>query len=158
MSAETLTSVQAAANYPVNAFSGAGVLQVAWGTYAVAATFEDGDIIKICKVPAGATIINGYLQMEDLDDGTGALDVMLGWAANGSDAADPNGLILAGAKPGTISVHLDIASSLIHFGGVITGDGPKTFAKETTIQLEANTPSNSFAAGRITVVVYYTVA
>jgi hypothetical protein len=158
MSAETLTATRAAAAFPVTAFFGAGVVQCAWGTIAVGATVEDGDIFEMCKVPAGATIIGGYLHMEDIDDGTEALDLMLGWAANGTDAADPNGLILAGVKTGDISVHLDVASTFMPFGGVLLSAGPKTLAAETTIQVEANTPSNSFAAGQMTVYVYYTVA
>jgi hypothetical protein len=129
---------------------------VAWGTYAVAAAVEDGDIFEMCKVPAGATIIDGYIQCEDLDTGTEALDMMVGWAANGVDDADPNGLLLAHVFTGDISVHLDVASSRVYFGGVMTGAGPKTLAAETTIQVEVNTAANVFAAGQLTVVVYYT--
>jgi hypothetical protein len=158
MAAETLTATRAASSFPATAYSAAGVLQVAWGTYALAATVEDGDIFEMCKVPKGATIIGGYIQMEDLDTGTEVLDMMVGWAANGTDAADPNGLLLAHVFSGDISVHLDVASSLVFFGGTLTGAGPKTLGAETMIQVEANTPSNVFAAGQMTVVVYYTVA
>lgn len=158
MAAETLTATRAASTFPSTKYSAAGVLQVAWGTYAVAATVEDGDIFEMCKVPAGATIIGGYIQCEDMDTGTEVLDLMVGWAANGSDDADPNGLCLAHVFTGDISVHLDVASSIVHFGGLITSAGPKKLAAETTIQVEANTPSNVFAAGQMTVVVYYTVA
>jgi hypothetical protein len=158
MAAETLTATRAASTFPATAFFGAGVLQVAWGTYAVAATVEDGDIFEMCKVPAGATVIGGYIQAQELDTGTEVLDLMVGWAANGTDAADPNGLLLAHVFSGDISVHLDAVGSRVFFGGVITTTGPKTFAKDTIIQVEANTPSNAFAAGQMTVVVYYTVA
>jgi len=154
MAAETLTATRATLN--ATQFSGAGVLQCAWGTYAVAANVEDGDIFEMCKVPAGATIIGGYIQCEDMDTGAEALDLMVGWAANGTDAADPNGLLLAHVFTGDISVHLDVASSKVEFGGVLTGAGPKTLAAETTIQVEANTAATTFAAGQMTVVVYYT--
>lgn len=156
MAAETLTATRAADTFPVFNASGAGVLCTAWGTYAVAANVEDGDIFEMCKVPAGATIVGGYIQCEDLDTGTEAIDLMVGWAANGSDAADPNGLCLAHVFTGDISVHLDIASSIVFFGGVITGAGPKTLTNETTIQVEANTAADTFAAGQMTVVVWYT--
>ena len=155
MAAETLTATRAAATFPVFKASGAGLLCCAWGTYVVANAVEDGDIFEMCKVPAGATIVGGYLQTEDLDTGSEAIDVMVGWAANGSDAADPNGLLLDKVLTGDISVHLDIASNIVFFGGVLTGDGPKTLVNETTIQVEVNTAAATFAAGQITVVVYY---
>jgi hypothetical protein len=156
MAAETLTATRAAESFPVAKGHSGGTLHVAWGTYAVAAAVEAGDIFEMCKVPAGATIMGGYLQCEDLDTGTEALDMMVGWAANGTDAADPNGLMLAHVFSGDISVHLDVASSLVFFGGVMTGAGPKTLAAETTIQVEVNTAANVFAAGQVTLVVYYT--
>lgn len=158
MAAETLTATRAASTFQATQYSAAGVLQVAWGTYAVAANVEAGDIFEMCKVPQGATIIGGYIQCEDLDTGAEALDLMVGWAANGTDAADPNGLLLAHVFTGDISVHLDVASSIVSFGGVLTGAGPKTLAAETIIQVEANTAATTFAAGQMTVVVYYTVA
>lgn len=157
MTAETLTATRAASTFPVFKPSGAGVLCAAWGTHAVAANVEDGDIFEMCKVPANATIVGGYLQAEDLDTGTEAIDLMVGWAANGTDAADPNGLLLAHVFTGDISVHLDVASSIVFFGGVLTSAGPKTLAAETTIQVEANTAAATFAAGQMTVVVWYTV-
>ena len=156
MTAETLSATRAASTFPVFQDVGPGSLCVAWGTYAVAANVEDGDIFEMCKVPADATIIGGYLQAEDLDTGTEAIDLMVGWAANGTDAADPNGLLLAHVFTGDISVHLDVASSLVFFGGVITSAGPKTLAAETTIQVEANTAAATFAAGQMTLVVFYT--
>jgi hypothetical protein len=156
MAAETLTADRAAASFPVAQGHTEGALHVAWGTYAVAATVEDGDIFEMCKVPAGATIVGGYVACSDMDTGTEVLDLMAGWAANGTDIADPNGLMLAHVFTGDISVHLDVASSIVFFGGVLTGAGPKTLLAETTLQIEANTPSNVFAAGQLTMVVYYT--
>lgn len=94
--------------------------------------------------------------IEDLDQhATETLDLMVGWAANGDEIADPNGLMLAKVLNGDISAHLDIASSLIFFGGVLTGDGPKTFDAETLIQIECNTTCATFVAGQMSVYVNY---
>lgn len=158
MAAETLTATRAASTFPVSQGHTAGAVHVAWGTYAVAANVEDGDIFEMCKIPKGATIVDGFIQLEDMDTGSEALDLMVGWAANGVDAADPNGLCLAHVFTGDISVHLDVASSRVFFGGLLTEEGPKTFSAETVIQVEANTPAATFAAGQMTVVVYYTCA
>jgi hypothetical protein len=156
MAAETLTATRV--GLPVTAFFGAGVLQVAWGTIAVGAAVEADDIFEMCKVPAGATVIGGYLHMEDLDTGGEAIDVSVGWAANGSDAADPNGLLLAGVKTGDISVHLDVASTFMPFGGVLLSAGPKTLARDTILQVTVIAAATTFAAGQMTLVAYYTVA
>ena len=80
---------------------------------------------------------------------------MVGWAANGSDAADPNGLMLAATLTGDISVHLDVASTMLFFGGVLTGAGPKTLENETIIQVECNTAAATFAAGQMSLYVDY---
>lgn len=156
MTAETLTATRAASGFPVAQAHAAGVVCAAWGTYAVAANVEDGDIFEMCKVPAGATVIGGWFHAGDLDTGAEALDLMVGWAANGSDAADPNGLLLAGVKTGDISVHLDVASTWMPLQGVLLAAGPKTFEEETTIQVEANAAATTFAAGQMTVCVLYT--
>ena len=160
MAAETLTSARASATYPVAASGPAGDLKVAWGTFAVAsAALEDGDIFEMCWVPDGCTIIGGWYQSGDMDTGTEELDNMCGWAANSSDAADPNGLMLAGVITNDISVHLDAASTLIHFGGVITSAGPKTFTAgggSTKIQVETNAAAAAMAAVQMTVVALYT--
>ena len=156
MVAETLTATRAASTFPATQYFGAGVLQCAWGTYAVAANVEDGDIFAMCKVPAGATIVGGYFSMEDMDTGTETLDLMLGWAANGVDDADPNGLLLAGVKTGDISVHLDVAGTWMPLGGLMLSGGPVTLSAETTIQVEANAAATTFAAGQRSVVIYYT--
>jgi len=156
MAAETLTATRAGSTVHATDFLGAGVLQCAWGTIAVAANVEDGDIFEMCKIPAGSTIVGGHFHAEDMDTGTETLDLMLGWAGNGVDSADPNGLLLAGVKTGDISAHLDVASTWMPLAGVLLTGGPVTFGAETTIQVEANAVAATFAAGQMSVVVYYT--
>jgi len=151
----TFTSTRAAATAPIAHSVGGAQLCVAWGTIALSTNVVDGDIWQMCRVPANATIVGGYLHAADLDTGGEAIDFMAGWAANGTDAADPNGLLLAGTKTGDISVHLDVASTWMPLQGVMTAAGPKTLSAETLIQVEANTAATTFAAGQLTVVVYY---
>jgi len=152
----TFTATRAAATFPVAQSHIAGTLCRAWGTIAVTDAPADDDIYQMCRVPAGATITGGYLHTEDLDQhGTETLDLMVGWAANGSDAADPNGLMLAATLTGDISVHLDVASTMLFFGGVLTGAGPKTLENETIIQVECNTAAATFNAGQMSLYVDY---
>jgi len=161
MAAETLTAARGTSTFPVAASGQAGNLKVAWGTYAVAAALEDGDIFEMHWVPPGATIIGGWYQSGDMDTKTAteALDNMVGWAANDSDVADDNGLITASTITGDISVHLSVAGTFIHYGGVIVTAGPKTFTKaggKTKIQVENNTAAGTFAAVQMNVVSLYT--
>jgi hypothetical protein len=160
MAAETLTATRASSTFPVSAQGPAGNLKVGWGTYAVAAALEDGDIFEMHWVPDGCTIIGGWYMSGDMDTGTEALDNMAGWAANSTDIADPNGLMLANVLTGDVSVHLDVAGSFVHYGGVLTTAGPKTFSAgggNTKIQVENNTAANTFGAVQMNVVTLYTV-
>lgn len=159
MAAETLTAARASATYPVHGAGPAGDCKIGWGTYAVAAAVEDGDIFEMHWVPPGATLIGGYYMSEDMDTGIEALDNMVGWAANSSDAADPNGLVVASTITGDVSVHLAAASTFIHYGGVLLSAGPKTFTRaggSTKVQVENNTAATTFAAGQMTCVTLYT--
>lgn len=155
MAAETLTATRAASTFPVAGHGFAGTLKAAWGTYDIAANVEDGDIFEMCRVPAGATVIGGYLMGEDLDTGIEAIDLDIGWAANGDEVADPDGFGNLGVITGDTSVHLPVAGIYIPLQGVLAADGPKTFNAETLIQIEANAAAATGGTGRITLVVHY---
>lgn len=159
MAAETITAARAATTFPAFQASGSGLLQVAWGTTTIAAgnLLEADDVVKLCKVPAGATVIGGYLQAADLDTGTEALDFDIGWAANGVDAADPDGFGNLGTLSGDAVTDIKPEAGLFYpLGGVLFTAGPKQFLAETTIELDVNTAANATGTGQITVVVFYT--
>jgi len=158
MAAETLTSARASATFPVAGNGPAGDLKAGWGTYAIAAAVEDGDIFEMHWVPDGATVIGGYTMSDDIDTGTEALDMDTGWAANSSDAADPDGLGNHGVWTGDVSVHVGTAGVFLPHAGVLASAGPKTFTKgggSTMIQVEANVASNAGHTGQLTVVTHY---
>mgnify|MGYP006883105208 CR=1 FL=1 len=159
MAAETLTSTRAADSFPVFTGKGTGNLCCAYGSYAVAANVEDGDIFEMCKLPANAVVVGGWFYAGDLDTGTEAIDLDIGWAANGTEAADPDGLgnfgVLAGDAVAGIKPEVGTSMPL---GGKLITAGPQSFSDETTIQVEANAAATTFAAGTISVVVYYVCA
>lgn len=164
MAAETLTGTRAASTFPVFQPTGAGLVCAAYGTYAVAANTEAGDIFQMCKVPAGAVILGGSLYGADLDTGVETLDLDVGWAANGGtgtyDAADSDGLGNFGVATGDSFALGNVANvaglSYPLAGLLVTGVLP-SFTAETTIQVIANAACATFAAGSISVVVYYVV-
>jgi len=154
--ATTFIATRAAATFPVAQSHIAGTLCQAWGTIAVGANPTDGDIYQMCRVPAGATITGGYIYTEDLDaHATETLDMMVGWAANGDEVADPNGLLLAKVFVGDIDIHLDVASNYMFLGGVLLSAGPKTVNAETILQVECNVTAATFAAGQMSLYVNY---
>lgn len=156
MVAETLTGAYAAGSYPVFKLHARGAVCAALGTYAVGAAVEDGDIFELCKLPKGAVVIGGRFHAGDLDTGSEAIDIDLGWAANGEDAADVDGFGNLGTLTGdaVTGVKPETGTSM-PLGGVMITAGFKKFAAETIIQAEVNTAAATFAAGTISVVIYY---
>lgn len=155
MVAETLTTTRARSTFPVNSGFGGGVVMAAYGTYEIAAAVEDGDIFEMCRIPAGATVIMGWVFADDLDTGTEALDMDIGWAGNGIDTADPDGFGNLGVWTGdaTTDTKPEVWNRFF-FGGVLK-DGPKTFAAETILQIEANAPANAGHVGTLSVIALY---
>ena len=152
----TFTATRAASTFPITAVGG-GVLNVAYGTIEVSANPAAADIYQMCRLPAGAVVVGGRFLSDDLDtNATETLDLDVGWAANGSDAADSDGFGNYGVM-GTDTVAGVKPESGYNFalGGVLITDGPKTFAKETIVQVTAVAAAATFAAGTMTVVVYY---
>lgn len=155
MVAETLTSTRAARTFPMIAVGG-GVLCCAYGMYTIAAAVEDGDIFEMCRIPKGATLVGGYFGGADLDTGTEVLDMDIGWAANGVDAADPDGLGNLGVLSGDAITDFRPTVGLFYpFQGLFLTGGPITFGADTILQIEANTPANAGHVGVITMVAYY---
>lgn len=164
MAAETLTATRAEKGFPVAGVGHGGSLKVAYGSYDIAANVEAGDIFEMCRVPAGARIMGGWFRGDDLDTGAEALDMDIGWAANGGsgtyDGVDTDGLgnldVLTGDVFATGSV-ANVASYNYPFHGLLlTGVFPQ-FTKETVIQIYANVAATTFAAGTVSMCVFYVV-
>lgn len=152
----TFTATRAASTFPVFQSHQSGLLCVAWGTITVAAAPADGDIYQMCRVPAGATVLGGYIQADDLDTGTEALDMDVGWAANGVEAADADGFGDLGLWSGDVVANLRPEVGIYYpLGGVLITTGPQTFTNETIIQIECNTAPGTVTAGPMSLVVYY---
>ena len=160
MAAETLTATNAEAGAKVFSHGIRGNVKFAYGTYEIAAAVEDGDIFEMCRLPPGAIVIDGFVRADDLDTGTEALDMDVGWAANGTDAADPVGFGNLGVWSGDPVTDVKPETQIWYpFNGVLK-DGPKTFTSptaDTIIQVEANTPGNAGHVGTLYVGVYYLV-
>jgi hypothetical protein len=136
---------------------GGGELACAYGAIAVTANPVAADVYQMCRVPKGAVVVGGMIYSGDLDtNATETLDLDVGWAANGVDAADPDGFgnlgvmgtdTVAGIKPES--------GYQFPFGGVLITGGPVAFAEETVVTVTCVATAATFAAGTLAVVVYY---
>ena len=152
----TLTGPRAAASFPVPNVPTAGVLGVAWGYYNATSALSQNDVIRFCKLPAGATVIGGFFQAADIDTGTEALDIDIGWEANGTDLADTDGFGNLGTLDGdVVSMFKPVAGIYYPFLNIIQDSSYKTFAAETYVSAVVNTAANSGGTGYLKVVVFF---
>jgi hypothetical protein len=149
----TLTATRAADSFPASLYAGAGVLQAAYGKIDLAANPSVNDVLKFCKVPAGAVIIDGFMRAEDIDSNASeTLDIDIGTSAD-TDAFGNFGVLVGDAVTG----YLPEGGTRLPLHGTLK-DGPVAVTSETTIQGIVNAVAATFAAGTITVVVYYVMA
>ncbi len=154
----TVSASRASALLPVFKGQGGATLCVAWGTYTHATNLAATTIIEYCRVPAGAVVVGGYWSATDLDtNNTEEIDIDIGWAANGSDVADPDGFGNLDVLTGDASVHMPVAGMWIPLQGVLRATGPVTFARETVLQAVVNVDAATGGTGQSTLVAYYYV-
>lgn len=151
------TGPRAAANFPVPGCpQSQGEMGVAWGYFNITTALGAGDTVRLCKLPAGATVIMGWLQAADIDTGTEALDIDIGWEANGVDTADTDGFGNLGTLTGdAITDFKPVAGLLYPFANIIQDSAYKTFSAETYVTAICNTAANAGGTGYIKVIVHY---
>lgn len=156
MTAATVTGSRAKLTIPMAGSGPAFSVKAAYGEVTIDSATEDGDIFEVCYVPGGATVIGGWILAGDGDTGIEALDIDIGWAANGVDSADPDGFGNLGTWTGDASSggSTETGNHLM-LGGVLLTTGPKTFTVPTKIQLETITAAATGVEMNVTVVVLY---
>jgi hypothetical protein len=167
MAAETLTGYRALSTFPRQSAGYATNTASVWGYYDIAANVEDGDIFELVRTPRMFLCLGGWVAMADIDTGTEALDMDIGWAANGTSSAGTH--VTPWGETLTDAGYSASADGLVN-SGVWSGDGvtdlfaagqnyrpiilptPKFFMAPTMIQAEANAAAGTFTAGRLNVV------
>lgn len=79
----TVTSDRAGAGFPV--FVGdTNALCVAYGSYNITSDPATGTIIEFCKLPKGATVVGGFLELEKALDSGGSetFELDIGWSGS----------------------------------------------------------------------------
>jgi hypothetical protein len=154
----TFTATRGAAGFPAFKTHGQGIVCAAYGHFDIATEPVPADIYVMCKVPAGAVVLGGWLRHEDIDtDASETMDLDVGWAANGVEVADPDGFGNFGVQTGdAITGYLPEGGVLLPLMGVLK-DGFVTFTNETNIIVTCVDDPATFTAGTISVVVLYVV-
>lgn len=157
--ATTFVATRAASTFPVYKIGG-GVMCAAWGVIEIAANPTAGDIYQMCRLPAGAVVLGGWLYGDDLDTGTESLNMDIGWAANADEIADPDGFgnldVLTGDSFALGNV-ANVAGLMYPLQGVLLTAGPKAFTAETIIEVVCNVTAATGGTGTMSVVVQYMV-
>lgn len=139
-----------------------GVGFIVPGTCPVLANPTAADTYGLCWVPAGFTCTGGIMWASDIDTGTEALDIDIGWKANGGsgtyDTVDTDGLGNLGVWNGDAFAtgNINVVSSNVYvFAGAFLSAGIwPAFTRKTLIRAYCNVTANAFTAGRISVNVF----
>ena len=155
----TVTAARAASTFPVFKATGAGVMCVAYGTYEIATALSANDVVEFCRLPKGAVVVGGWLYGDDIDTGTGTLEIDVGYAANGTEVADPDAFLNSGAITGSAFAAgnvSNVAGIMYPLNGVLK-DGPLTLSAETVVTGTITAAANAGGTGTVSVVVHYVV-
>lgn len=157
--ATTFTGTRAKLAFPAAGTGDSLNVKAAFGTYEITANPTAGDIYELCKLPPGAVVIGGWLMGDDLDVGTEALDMDVGWKANADEVTDTDGFGNLGVLDGDVVSQIKPEVSLYYpLGGVLRTAGPKLFTAETVVQVFCNVTANSGGTGTLSVVVLYVMS
>ena len=152
----TYTTTEAAAGAAALGHGFAGNVKAAVGSLELGTALANNDVLQFCKVPAQAVVFGGWLMGDDLDTGTETLDIDIGWAANGTEAADPDGFGNFGVITGDAVTGIKPEVSIwLPLGGVLRTGGPQLFSAETRIEGDVNANPNAGGTGTLTLVVLY---
>lgn len=126
----------------------AGMVQTMAAKFDISTALAADDVIKMVRLPAGATVVGGTLKGTDIDTGTETLDIDWGWAANGVEAADEDGW-------GNLGVWTGDSNNDFAMGNDLWTNGPKTFTNATDVQLDVNAAAAAGGTGTIWMTIEY---
>lgn len=165
MAAETLTGLRAASTYPVQTQGAGSALYPVWGYYAKDSNaLEAGDVFVMCRTPVNFLVLGGWFAADDMDTGTGVMDLDLGWSDNGgasetyttswgqtftntASSTSASGLLNNGAMNGTAVTNYIVGGTL----RPLVVHTPLLFTRKTDIIVTCVTPANAGHTGNMSV-------
>jgi hypothetical protein len=153
MAAQTFTGARAGSTFPALAGTN-GNLRAAYGSFTLTEVPEVSDIWQLCKLPKGAVPLGGFFATTDIDTGVETLDIDLGYAANGVDAADPDYFGNFGVLSGDAVV--DLLPAGINWRPIVLTTFTALGA-ETTVQAQCIAVAAAGGTGTVSCVIFYDV-
>ena len=149
-------------------------VKAAFGKYTYSVAPSANDLANMCKLPKNSLVLWGFLATDDIDTGTEALEIDVGFTANGGGDAtltDSTGTTWTNNNSGSASATAFVNS------GVLTGDvitdlmpsgmnwrplqgiatGPMFFSEETVVQAKIQAAANAGGTGTVNVTLFYVV-
>lgn len=150
----TFTSEQAAAGFPRRRLPHGEVGGV-YGKYDIGATAPaENDVYELLWIPAGATVVGGFFQASDIDEG-GAEQFNMDIGTSSDPDMFGNYSIITG-DAGSVKPEVGI---WFPFGGQLfaAGAGPVTFTEDTKLQAICNAAASDYKANSVMhMVAWYT--
>lgn len=142
----------------------AGNVKAWFGKYTYASAPSANDLFSICKLPKNSLVLWGFIATDDIDTGTEALDIDVGFTANGGGSAtlttadgttwtnaaasaDAAGFVNGGVFTGDAIT--DLAPAGTNWRPFIFGTGPKFFSEETQVQGKIIAAANAGGTGTV---------
>ncbi len=147
-----------------------GNVKAWYGKHTYSAAPSANDLLNLCKVPKNSLVLWGFMATDDIDTGTEALEIDVGFTANGGSTATlttSDGTTWTNNNSGAASATAFIDS------GVLTGDtvtdgwaamnwrplqgiktGPMFFSEETLVQAKITAAANSGGTGTVYVCLF----
>lgn len=147
-----------------------GTMKTWFGTYTIATALLANDLINVLKLPKNCLITGGHMTTTDIDTGTEALEIDIGFTANGGGAATvevADGTTYTNNNSGVASATGFIDSGVMN-GDTITDllagmnfrpvqgvkNGPMYFSEETVVQAKITAAANAGGTGTVFVCLY----
>lgn len=143
----------------------------AWfGKYTYTAAASANDLISLFNLPKNCLTLWGFVATDDIDTGTEALDIDIGFTANGGGAAtltvsdtttwtnansgvaDPDGFVNGGVFTGDAIT--DLAPAGTNWRPFMHETGPKYFSEETLVQAKIIAAANAGGTGTVYVCIF----
>ena len=120
-------------------------LSTAWATYEITSALSGADTITMFTLPAGTTVLAGWLTADDIDTGTETLELDVGDASSSTRFLD-SGVItgdafLTGNIANVTGVNYPLYGTL--------KDGPYTYTSATNIIVTVTAAANAGGTGTV---------
>lgn len=163
----TVTSNQLSG--PIVGHGLSGNVKAWYGKYTIGTALSASDLVDLFRLPKNCLTLWGFVATDDIDTGTEALDIDIGFTANGGGSAtltvadgttytnaaasaDDDGFVNGGIFTGDAIT--DLAPAGTNWRPFMHATGPKFFSEPTLVQAKIVAAANAGGTGTIYVCIF----